>query len=124
MNFFHVYTNESGNTAYAQDGFSLGAFLFVFFYTLFRGLWLFSFVIFCASCLSYALYSVEVLSFQHYFLIELLVKLYAGFSYTDWRKKKLQRKKYKLFDVVLAHDAMHAKLQFMKRKNRAARSSK
>ncbi|MDB1135582.1 DUF2628 domain-containing protein [Candidatus Anaplasma sp. TIGMIC] len=121
MNFFRVYTHASGKVEYARDGFNISAFLFVLFFTMYKGLWLLSLVVFCASGISYTLYSTQVITLPYYLIIELLIKLYVGFSYSDWLYKKLKKKKYKLADIVLAQGTMHAKLKFMKRQNKASR---
>ncbi|QJC27220.1 hypothetical protein ANPL_00495 [Anaplasma platys] len=115
MNFFHVYTHASGKTVYVRDGFTMGAFLFTFFYSMCKGLWLMSALLFMASTATYMLHSSGVISLQFYLLAELTIKLYAGFSFNDWMKSRLERKSYGLADVLLANSVLHAKLRFMER---------
>ncbi|KJV88556.1 hypothetical protein APHCRT_0096 [Anaplasma phagocytophilum str. CRT53-1] len=117
VRFFNVYTHESRKAEYAGEGFCVKAFLFAFLFATCKGLWLFSCIVFLASSVAYALYAAKVLSFPFYFIAGLVIKLYAGYSYSDWLHRKLIRKKYVLADVVLANNVMHAKLKFMKRQN-------
>lgn len=118
MHFFHVYTHASGKTVYVRDGFAVGAFLFSFLYSMCRGLWLMSALLLTASTAAYMMYNTNVISLKFYLLAELVIKLYAGFSFDDWMKKKLESKSFGLADVVLANDALHAKLRFMERNSK------
>lgn len=115
MNFFHVYTHASGKTEYVRDGFTVGAFLFTFFYSGFKGLWPMTALLLTASATTYMLYSTDVVALKFYMLAELVIKLYAGFSCSDWAKRRLARKGFELADVVLAHSPLHAKLRYMER---------
>ncbi|MGN7661349.1 MAG: Erum7620/ECH_0207 family putative T1SS effector [Anaplasma sp.] len=113
MHFFCVYTHESGRVEFARDGFFLWAFVFTFFLTVYKRLWLLSFIVFAASCVSYTAFDTHFVNLPCYLLLELTIKLYVGFSYSDWLCRKLKKKKYSMAATVLAHDTLHAKLRFM-----------
>ncbi|MCU7611265.1 Erum7620/ECH_0207 family putative T1SS effector [Anaplasma capra] len=123
VRFFCVYKHkESGRVRFVRDGFSILAFVFVFFFTAFKRLWALTFILLVASCVSYTAYHEHFIDLPCYALLELVIKLYAGLSYPDWLRMKLRHTKHAISATVLAHNTLHARLRFMEQEGKASDS--
>ncbi|WP_045808978.1 Erum7620/ECH_0207 family putative T1SS effector [Candidatus Neoehrlichia procyonis] len=113
MRSFYVYKNSLQHVLFVKDGFSFTAFLFTFFFTISKKLWLLSLIAVCVPTLNYAACYLEVINITSFIIIQFIFTLYIGLSYSDWYQAKLKKNGYKMINVIFAQNVVHAKLRFL-----------
>ncbi|AAZ68827.1 Erum7620/ECH_0207 family putative T1SS effector [Ehrlichia canis] len=118
MQSFFIYKhpkkmNTLDSTVFVKDSFSFMTFIFSIFFTLYKKLWLLSFISISVFSVTYVMYStLNLINLPIYLLINLLYSFYMASSYTDWYQAKLKKIGYKIHDVIFAENLISAKLKF------------
>lgn len=95
-----------------RDGFNFWAFLFHFFYLLYKKLWKQSIIIFIIL-LFLNFIQFKFLSWYIIFPIQVCLCIYIGFEYADWFAKKLIFSKYQFLGYSSGNNEREAKLKFL-----------
>lgn len=117
MNIYAIYINpeqKSNNFIIVREGFSWRALLFNVFWAVYHKMWLALFLVIIINII------VTTINIQGLvFISKLTIMLIFGFFASDIREYDLQRKNYRLRDVVFAQSEIEAELKFLERSIKA-----
>ena len=104
---------KSDDVLVIKEGFSWGAFVFNFLWTLWHRLWLASLALLVVMLAIDA--AADFLGIHQVLaaVIELAVSLWVGFNGNDWRRRALERRGYALGAVIAAPNADAALRRFV-----------
>ncbi len=120
MKFYNIYAPKDGALDYEKikiikEGWSWLSMIFSFFWALYQKLWLLAFGLFALDLVFDKLVKLNMLPEYKIMVIKIGILIWLGFSANDLRAKKLEKKGYKLQDIIYANNEISAYQIFLTR---------
>lgn len=117
MKLFAVYVKENHgnfmeNAVFVKQGFSFYAGAFQFLWSIYHRMWLTSVLLFALSLFTTYLDTSGILSEDALTVFSMGMIIFIGLCAPDWLEKSLQRRGYKIFDIIGGKNLYEVQKQF------------